>query len=228
MNRSLLLLDNYDSFVHNLARYAEELGCSTHVVRSDAVSAAEVARLAPGAIILSPGPCTPREAGVCTEVVRTLGATIPMLGVCLGHQAIAAALGGAIVRAPQPVHGRTSPIFHDGSGVFDGLPSPLRGARYHSLIAEEASLPGELRVTARTQEGLIMGIAHRSWPVFGVQFHPESILTQFGHRLLANFLRRAGLDALPPPEGEYEEQAVANDFYARGVEAEVAPLPVRR
>jgi anthranilate synthase/aminodeoxychorismate synthase-like glutamine amidotransferase len=140
----LLLLDNYDSFVHNLARYIEELGCATRVVRSDVVTVAEIERLVPQALILSPGPCTPNEAGVCIDVVRQLGDRIPMLGVCLGHQAIAAALGGNVIRAPEPVHGRTSLIRHDGDGVFMGLPQPLQATRYHSLIAEEASLPPEL------------------------------------------------------------------------------------
>jgi anthranilate synthase/aminodeoxychorismate synthase-like glutamine amidotransferase len=226
---SLLLLDNYDSFVHNLARYAEELGCATRVVRSDAVSIAEIERLAPTAIILSPGPCTPHEAGVCMDVVRELGSRIPMLGVCLGHQAIAAALGGEVRRAPEPVHGRTSLITHDGSGLFAGLPNPLSATRYHSLIVSEQGLPRDLAITARTPDGLIMALAHRAWPVFGVQFHPESILTQAGHQLLANFLRTAGIAATVPSAGDRPKPELQPDFYAQPLDPAAAlPLPGRR
>jgi len=221
----LLLLDNYDSFVHNLARYVEELGCATLVLRSDAVTVAQIEQLAPQALILSPGPCTPREAGVCIDVVRRLGARIPMLGVCLGHQAIAAALGGNVIRAPEPVHGRTSLIQHDADGLFAALPQPLRATRYHSLIAEEASLPPELCVTARTDDGLVMGLAHRTWPVYGVQFHPESILTQSGHQLLGNFLQLAGIDSTGTPSGDRPEPQALPDFYARPVEPH-PPLPL--
>jgi anthranilate synthase/aminodeoxychorismate synthase-like glutamine amidotransferase len=222
----LLLLDNYDSFVHNLARYVDELGCATHVVRSDAVTVAEIEHLQPRAIILSPGPCTPNEAGVCVEVVRQLGARVPMLGVCLGHQAIAAALGGNVIRAPEPVHGRTSVIRHDGHGLFAGLPNPLRATRYHSLIAEETTLPPDLQVTARSEEGLIMALAHRTWPVHGVQFHPESILTESGHQLLGNFLKIAEIDASVPGNSERCEPVVSEDFYAQPVEP-MLPLPGR-
>lgn len=221
----LLLLDNYDSFVHNLARYVAELGCAARVVRSDAVSVAEIERLAPQAVILSPGPCGPAEAGVCMSVVQQLGPRIPMLGVCLGHQAIAAALGGRVIRAPEPVHGRTSLMHHDGRGLFAGLPQPLRATRYHSLIAEERSLPVELRVTARTDDGLVMAVAHRDWPVYGVQFHPESILTQSGHQLLANFLTLAGIAAILPSEVDRREPEPTADFYARPV---VPTLPWSR
>ncbi len=221
----LLLLDNYDSFVHNLARYVEELGCATQVVRSDAVTVAEIERMRPRALILSPGPCTPNEAGVCIEVVRQLGARIPMLGVCLGHQAIAAALGGDVIRAPEPVHGRTSVIEHEGDGLFAGLPRPLRATRYHSLIADEPGLPSELRVTAHSADGLVMALAHRAWPVYGVQFHPESILTQSGHQLLANFLNLAGIGATVPASTERREREPSADFYAQPVEA---PLPLPR
>lgn len=225
---SLLLLDNYDSFVHNLARYAEELGCATQVVRSDAISVEEIERLAPTAIVLSPGPCTPHDAGVCMDVVRRLGSRIPMLGVCLGHQAIAAALGGDVRRAPEPVHGRTSLITHDGRGLFTGLPNPLSATRYHSLIVGEQSLPPELEITARTPDGLIMALAHRDWPVFGVQFHPESILTQAGHQLVANFLRAAGIAASVPSAGDRPKPELQPDFYAQPVDAHVGlPLPQR-
>lgn len=222
----ILLIDNYDSFVHNLARYFEELGCETGVARNDAITVDEIRRRRPQAIVLSPGPCTPREAGVCGDIVRELGPTTPILGVCLGHQAIVDALGGRIIRAPQPVHGRTSLIAHNGERLFAGLPDPLRATRYHSLIAEESSLPRMLRVTARCEEGLIMALEHREWPLFGVQFHPESVLTQAGHRLLANFLMLAGIASHAPPQGEFVDATPADDFYAR--EIDVVPLPLPR
>jgi anthranilate synthase/aminodeoxychorismate synthase-like glutamine amidotransferase len=189
----LLLIDNYDSFVHNLARYFERLGQATLVVRNDAIDVATARVLKPDAIVLSPGPCTPREAGVSLELVRALHAEVPMLGVCLGHQVIAEALGGRIVRAPGPVHGQTSEIRHDGSPLFDGLPPTIRVGRYHSLVAESASLGEMLRPTAWTADGVIMAFEHRQLPVYGVQFHPESILTEYGYEMLANFLRLAGL-----------------------------------
>lgn len=198
MSGRILLIDNYDSFVHNLSRYLVELGCETEVVRNDVLTPAEIAGRAPSAIVISPGPCTPAEAGVSCRVIAELGATIPILGVCLGHQAIAAALGGRVIRAPEPVHGRTSWITHHGEGVFAGLPNPLRAMRYHSLIVEEATLPSFLRVVARNEEGLPMALEHSAWPLYGVQFHPESILTQGGHHLLANFLKRAGLHPVLP------------------------------
>jgi anthranilate synthase/aminodeoxychorismate synthase-like glutamine amidotransferase len=188
----ILLIDNYDSFVFNLARYFGELGEDTQVVRNDALTVSEIANLSPDAIVLSPGPCTPDESGICVELVRQLSGTFPILGVCLGHQTIAAAFGAEIVRAPEPVHGRTSLVFHDGSGLFEDLPNPLRTTRYHSLIARRDSLPSELRVTAHTEDGLVMGIEHNVHPTFGVQFHPESVLTECGHELLARFLARAG------------------------------------
>jgi anthranilate synthase/aminodeoxychorismate synthase-like glutamine amidotransferase len=188
----ILVIDNYDSFVYNLARYLEELGNETQVVRNDSLTVAQIARLAPQAIVISPGPCTPKEAGISVELIRELGARIPMLGICLGHQAIAAALGGAVVRAPRPMHGRTSLIHHDGTQLFSGLPNPFRATRYHSLIVDESSLPGELRVVARSDDDVPMALVHARWPVFGLQFHPESILTQSGHLMLANFLVAAG------------------------------------
>jgi anthranilate synthase/aminodeoxychorismate synthase-like glutamine amidotransferase len=189
----ILLIDNYDSFVHNLARYFERLGQPTVVVRNDSLDVAQARKLKPAAIVLSPGPCTPREAGASLELVRELHAAVPMLGVCLGHQVIAEALGGRIVRAPSPVHGRPSEIRHDGSGLFNGLPSPIRVGRYHSLVAEPATLSYSLRPTAWTDDGVVMAFEHRRLPVYGVQFHPESILTEFGYEMLANFLRLAGL-----------------------------------
>jgi anthranilate synthase/aminodeoxychorismate synthase-like glutamine amidotransferase len=223
----ILLIDNYDSFVHNLARYFQELGCETDVVRNDSTTVDEVRRRQPQAIILSPGPCTPREAGICNDLVRHLGPTTPILGVCLGHQAIASALGGRIVRAPQPVHGRTSRITHSGERLFAGLPSPLRATRYHSLIAEESSLPAALRVTARSEDGLIMALEHCEWLLFGVQFHPESVLTECGHRLLANFLQLAGVNSNALPSGDYVESLPpVDDFYVREIGDAPFPLPL--
>lgn len=187
----LLLIDNYDSFAYNLARYLIELGCEVLVVRNDAISVDQVRQLSPEAVVISPGPCTPKEAGVSCDLIRELAPVTPILGVCLGHQAIAAALGGSIVRAPEPVHGRTSNVYHDGADLFAGLPNPMRATRYHSLIVDEATLPSELIVTGRTKEGIPMALRHRNWPLFGVQFHPESVLTQQGRLLLGNFLALA-------------------------------------
>lgn len=198
----ILLIDNYDSFVFNLARYFRELGEETRVVRNDAVTVAEVSNLSPDAIVLSPGPCTPLEAGICIELVQQLSGVVPILGVCLGHQSIAAAFGADIIRAPEPVHGRTSPVFHEGTGLFEGLPNPLRTTRYHSLIACRESLPDTLRITARTEDGLVMGIEHVDHPTFGVQFHPESVLTDCGHQLLARFLKLAGRSPQSIPNGD--------------------------
>jgi anthranilate synthase/aminodeoxychorismate synthase-like glutamine amidotransferase len=189
----ILLIDNYDSFVHNLARYFERLGQPTTVVRNDAIDARRAAELAPDAIVLSPGPCTPTEAGCSLEIVRELTGRAPILGVCLGHQAIAAALGARVVRAQRPMHGRTSEVLHNGRGLFAGLPNPLTVGRYHSLVVDEASLPRDLIATAHTRSGTIMAIEHRRHPVVGLQFHPESILTDCGYELLAGFLRLAGL-----------------------------------
>jgi anthranilate synthase/aminodeoxychorismate synthase-like glutamine amidotransferase len=186
----VLLIDNYDSFVHNLARYVRELGEEAVVVRNDAMTLDEVASLRPERIILSPGPCTPHEAGISTGLVQRFGPSTPVLGVCLGHQCIGAAYGAAIVRAGRPVHGRTSEVMHDGSGVFAGLGSPLIGARYHSLVIARASLPDELRLVGyASDDGEIMAVEHVSHPVYGVQFHPESAATRHGHDLIANFLR---------------------------------------
>ncbi len=189
----ILLIDNYDSFVHNLARYFERLGHATQVVRNDAIDPARVAAFNPAAIVLSPGPCTPAEAGCSLDIVRQWAGRVPMLGVCLGHQAIAAASGASIVRAGEPMHGRTSRVFHDGNNVLAGLPNPFMACRYHSLVVDRATLPDCMEVTAWTLDGTIMAIAHREWPVVGVQFHPESILTDAGYPILSNFLRIAGL-----------------------------------
>ncbi len=187
----ILLIDNYDSFVHNLARYVRELGEETLVRRNDAISIDEIEALAPSHLIVSPGPCTPREAGISNRVIAELGPRVPILGVCLGHQCLAAALGGSVVRAPRPRHGKTSPVVHDGTGLFEGLPSPFQATRYHSLIVERAGLPDCLEVIATTPEDEIMALRHRSWPAWGVQFHPESVLTEHGHALLRNFLKRS-------------------------------------
>jgi anthranilate synthase/aminodeoxychorismate synthase-like glutamine amidotransferase len=189
----ILLIDNYDSFVFNLARYFRELGHEVSVVRNDRIGIADVVAMGPAAIVLSPGPCTPTESGICLDVVRQLGSSIPLLGVCLGHQAIAAALGGEVVRAAEPVHGRTSQVQHDEQRLFAGLPNPLTATRYHSLIVPEDTLPACLRPTARTRDGVLMAFEHTDWPTFGVQFHPESVLTTGGHRLLQNFLELAGI-----------------------------------
>jgi anthranilate synthase component 2 len=185
----ILLVNNYDSFVFNLARYVGELGHAREVVRNDEVSVEEIARLAPEAIILSPGPCTPKEAGISNHVIAELGPCIPILGVCLGHQCIAEAYGGRVVRARRPMHGKTSLVRHDGRGVFAGLPEPLRVTRYHSLVADPGRVPPELAITAWSPEGEIMGLRHHRHAVEGVQFHPEAVLTERGHDLLANFLR---------------------------------------
>ncbi|BDG60637.1 anthranilate synthase component II [Caldinitratiruptor microaerophilus] len=184
----ILVIDNYDSFTYNLVQYLGELGARMEVYRNDRITVPEIRALAPEGIVLSPGPCTPDEAGVTLDVVRELGATTPILGVCLGHQAIGQAYGGRVVRAPYLMHGKTSPIHHRGDPLFAGLPSPFTATRYHSLIVDRDSLPGSLEVTAETADGLIMGLRHREHPVWGVQFHPESILTEGGHRLLRNFL----------------------------------------
>jgi anthranilate synthase/aminodeoxychorismate synthase-like glutamine amidotransferase len=190
---SVLLIDNYDSFVYNLARYFERLGHETQVVRNRAIDAAGVRALRPEAIVLSPGPCAPQQAGSSLEIVRTLYRHTPILGICLGHQTIAEALGGRVVRG-EPVHGRTSRVHHDGRGIFAQIPSPIEATRYHSLVVEESSLPDCLEVSARTDDGTVMALRHRVLPVVGVQFHPESILTATGYPLLAAFLRLAGLD----------------------------------
>jgi anthranilate synthase/aminodeoxychorismate synthase-like glutamine amidotransferase len=186
----LLMIDNYDSFTYNLVQYLAELGAEVDVRRNDAVTLEEVAALAPDGIVISPGPCTPREAGVSVPVVQRFTGRIPILGVCLGHQAIGAAFGGDIVRGPRIMHGKTSPIRHDGTGVFAGLSDPFDATRYHSLVIDPATLPATLARSAWTDEGEIMGVRHRSAFVEGVQFHPESILTLEGKRLLANFLSR--------------------------------------
>ena len=191
----LLMIDNYDSFTFNLVQYFGELGEEVRVIRNDAMTLPALRRLEPSAIVISPGPGTPDEAGVSLEIIDRLGGAVPLLGVCLGHQAIGQVFGGKVVRARQIMHGKTSPIHHDGRGVFSGLPNPFEATRYHSLIVEQASLPDCLEVSAWTQHAdgtrdEIMGLRHRALPIEGVQFHPESILTQHGHAMLRNFLAR--------------------------------------
>lgn len=199
----ILLIDNYDSFVYNLARYLTEMGQETDVVRNDQITVADVLARKPKAIVLSPGPCTPKKAGISIDLISKLPPSWPLLGVCLGHQAIAAAFGGEVVRAPLPVHGQTSDVFHDGTGLFQNLPSPMRATRYHSLIIEESTLPEQLEITARSADSLPMAIVHKRRPIFGVQFHPESVLTANGRQLLENFLTIAGLTVSQSSPTEY-------------------------
>ncbi|QLQ27163.1 aminodeoxychorismate/anthranilate synthase component II [Pseudoxanthomonas mexicana] len=191
----LLMIDNYDSFTYNLVQYLQSLGAEVKVVRNDAMTVDEIAKLAPERIVISPGPCTPNEAGVSLEIIERLGANTPILGVCLGHQSIGQAYGGHVIRAGRIMHGKTSRIRHEGKGVFAGLPDAYEATRYHSLVVERSSLPDALEVTAWTENEdssfeEIMGLRHREYPVEGVQFHPESILTEHGHALLKNFLER--------------------------------------
>ncbi len=187
----ILLIDNYDSFTYNLVQFIGDIGASCKVVRNDAISVAEALELQPRAIVLSPGPCTPAQAGICVDLVRAAAGHVPLLGVCLGHQSIGAAFGARVVRADVLMHGKTSEIHHHGEGIFAALPSPFTATRYHSLIIERDSLPEELTITAQTEDGVIMGVRHRAHEIHGVQFHPESIATQYGHELLRNFLTRA-------------------------------------
>jgi len=184
----LLMIDNYDSFTYNLVQYLGELGAEVKVVRNDEVTVAQAEALRPDRIVISPGPCSPNEAGISLGVIERLGGRVPILGVCLGHQAIGQAFGGKVVHAKTLMHGKTSPIVHSGRGVFGGLPSPFTATRYHSLAVERGSLPDALEITAWTEDGEIMGLAHRRLRVEGVQFHPESILTEHGHAMLKNFL----------------------------------------
>src|SRR5271154_1248500 len=205
----LVLIDNYDSFTFNLVHYLGELGAEVDVRRNDKVTSSAVIAADPDAIVLSPGPCTPKEAGICLDLITQAAASIPILGVCLGHQAIGQAFGGKVVRAPVPVHGKLSEIRHQGHGVFRGINGPFKATRYHSLVVERQNLPRDLTVTADTDDGLIMGLAHARLPLHGVQFHPESIASEHGHLLLKNFLDiaaawnasagRRGAMPMPPP-----------------------------
>jgi anthranilate synthase/aminodeoxychorismate synthase-like glutamine amidotransferase len=186
----LLLLDNYDSFTYNLYQYLAELGAEVEVRRNDQVTIQDVEAMRPEYIVVSPGPCTPNEAGLSCAIIEHFGPKIPTLGVCLGHQSIGQVYGGRVIRAPEPMHGKSSRMHHNGQGVFKSLPEPFEAIRYHSLIVEDSSLPAELEITARTEDGLIMGLKHRTYPVQGVQFHPESIMTTVGKDLLRNFLEQ--------------------------------------
>jgi anthranilate synthase component 2 len=184
----IVLIDNYDSFTFNLVHYLGGLGADVVVHRNDKVTASDVVAMQPDAIVLSPGPCTPNEAGICLELIEKAAPTIPIMGVCLGHQAIGQVFGGKIVRAPVPVHGKMSDIRHESTGVFRGINGPFKATRYHSLVVERASMPNELMVSAQTDDNLVMGLAHRELPIHGVQFHPESIASEHGHLILKNFL----------------------------------------
>ena len=185
---AVLLIDNYDSFTWNLVQYLGDLGASLSVVRNDEISVADALASAPDAIVLSPGPCTPNEAGICLDLIRAAGPHVPMLGVCLGHQAMGQVYGGEVIRAPAPMHGKTCQIHHNGTGVFRGINGSFVATRYHSLIVRREGLPADLVVTAESPDGLIMGLSHRAHPIHGVQFHPESIASEHGHLLLKNFL----------------------------------------
>ncbi len=184
----LLVIDNYDSFTYNLVHYLGEIGAEMEIHRNDKISVDEAMAMGPEAIVLSPGPCTPNEAGICLDLIKAAGATTPILGVCLGHQSIGQAYGGVVMRAPTLMHGKISTIHHGSSGLFKGIEGPFRATRYHSLIVERETLPADLAITAWTEDGLIMGLRHKTHPVYGVQFHPESIASEYGHAMLRNFL----------------------------------------
>ena len=198
LSEVVVVIDNYDSFTYNLVQYLGELGAQVAVFRNDAVSAVELHAAAPAAVVISPGPCTPDQAGVSLDVVRVCGPRTPLLGVCLGHQAIGQAYGGRVVRAPRVMHGKVSAVHHVGAGALRGLPDPFEATRYHSLVVERESLPASLEVTAWTDDGVVMGLRHREHPVEGVQFHPESISTPRGRDVLGNFLRSAGVPLRGP------------------------------
>ena len=189
----ILVIDNYDSFVYNLVHYVEDFGVDTEIRRNDAITPEQAIKLRPRALILSPGPCTPDQAGICLDLVRQAPLDLPILGVCLGHQAIGQAFGGEIVQARTIMHGKVSDVRHQGEGLFRGLPSPFKATRYHSLAVKRETMPAEFRIDAETEDGEIMGMSHRSRPIFGVQFHPESIASEHGHAIIANFLNAARL-----------------------------------
>ena len=184
----ILLIDNYDSFTFNLVHYLGDLGETCDVYRNDAISVEDALALKPEAIVISPGPCSPNEAGICCDLIAAAAGKVPVFGVCLGHQAIGQVFGGRVVRSPMPMHGKVSPVYHDGTDIFTGLPDPFSATRYHSLTVDPDSLPDTLVATARTSDGVIMGLRHASLPIFGVQFHPESIASEYGHEIMANFL----------------------------------------
>ena len=198
---AFLMVDNYDSFTYNLVQYFWELGVEMEVFRNDRITLDEIESGGYEAVVLSPGPGTPADSGICPQIVRELGRRLPILGVCLGHQTIGEVFGGTVARAPRLMHGKTSPVFHDGSSLFAGIPSPFEATRYHSLIVLESTLPEEIRVTARTEEGEVMALAHQHLPIFGVQFHPESILTLHGKTLLKNFVDQVKRQGQRSPQG---------------------------
>jgi anthranilate synthase component 2 len=217
----IVLIDNYDSFTYNLYQYLCELGADVRVIRNDAATVEDIVALKPERVVLSPGPCTPKEAGICVPLIHALAGRVPLLGVCLGHQAIGAAYGGDVVRAPTLMHGKVSAVHHAGQGVFRGLPSPFTAIRYHSLVVARETLPDVLEVTAETADGLVMGFRHREIPSLeGVQFHPESILTEHGHQLLANFLEMP-TPVTSLPTGEGGTIGANGGAYGRVPEAEV-------
>ena len=189
----LLVIDNYDSFTYNLVHYAQELGAKTHIVRNDDISVGEALELGAKAVLLSPGPCTPNDAGICLDLIKTAPANLPILGICLGQQSIGQAFGGKVIRAKEIMHGKISPIHHDGTGLFEGLTNPFNATRYHSLAVERETLPDDLHVDAWTEDGEIMGLRHKERPIFGLQFHPESIASENGHALIDRFLKIAGI-----------------------------------
>lgn len=216
----ILVVDNYDSFVHNLARYLRQLGAETLVVRNDMLTVEDVRQWQPAAIVLSPGPCAPDQAGCSLDLVRQLHTEIPMLGVCLGHQTIAQTFGGRVVRASRPLHGVATTIQHSGTNLFAGLPKQLEVGRYHSLVVQQQSLPKTLQPTAFTDDGVLMALEHRQLPLFGVQFHPESVLTQHGYALLANFLKICGIEPRVPRDPDrlvMAPQPAPVDSLPRGV-----------
>ena len=189
----LLVIDNYDSFTYNLVHYAQELGAKTHIVRNDDISVGEALKLGAKAVLLSPGPCTPNDAGICLDLIKTAPANLPILGICLGQQSIGQAFGGKVIRAKEIMHGKISPIHHDGTGLFEGIANPFNATRYHSLAVERETLPDDLHVDAWTEDGEIMGLRHKERPIFGLQFHPESIASENGHALIDRFLKIAGI-----------------------------------
>jgi anthranilate synthase component 2 len=204
----LTLIDNYDSFTYNLVHYLGELGVAVKVYRNDALSAAAVIAEGPQAIVISPGPCDPDQAGITLDLIHASAGKVPLLGVCLGHQSIGQAFGGKVIRAPKPMHGKLSLIHHHGEGIFRDVPSPFSATRYHSLIVERKSLPKCLKVTAETDDKLIMALEHRDFPMFGVQFHPESIASEHGHQLLANFLELAGVKCKSAPDRAFRRPPI--------------------
>ena len=209
MTSQYLLIDNYDSFTYNLSHFLGELGASVIIHRNDKISVDDALAIRPAGILISPGPCDPDRAGICVPLIKAVAGIIPVFGVCLGLQSIGQAFGGNVVRAPKPVHGKVSRVSHTGHPMFTGVPNTFTATRYHSLVIEDVNLPSTLEITAKSEEGLVMGLAHRNYPITSVQFHPESIASQYGHRILRNFLISTGLNALPEPPSPYLSQIQA-------------------